>query len=111
MSSTPGRIAARNIAGKSTDIHSVPIFWTVLCGKSLRYTGKHQTWHRQTGRLALVSAFVYQIDWCITSLVNSFLNVCLTKLVLVNRFGTPVLMFCLLIEMAGIECNFFLHHR
>lgn len=39
MAHQQGRIAGLNIAGKATDIHSVPFFWTVVCGKSLRYTG------------------------------------------------------------------------
>ena len=34
-----GRIAGLNIAGKATDVHSVPYFWTVQYGKSIRYTG------------------------------------------------------------------------
>jgi len=32
-------VAALNLVGKVTDIKSVPFFWTVVCGKSLRYTG------------------------------------------------------------------------
>lgn len=35
-----GRVCALNIAGKKTEIRSVPFFWTALFGKSLRYTGK-----------------------------------------------------------------------
>jgi NADPH-dependent 2,4-dienoyl-CoA reductase/sulfur reductase-like enzyme len=39
MAHQHGRICALNIAGKKTPIHSVPFFWTMLCGKGLRYTG------------------------------------------------------------------------
>ncbi|KAK7488221.1 hypothetical protein BaRGS_00020528 [Batillaria attramentaria] len=34
-----GRVAALNMLGKKVDVHSVPYFWTVMYGKSLRYTG------------------------------------------------------------------------
>ena len=34
-----GRVAARNIAGKEEAFNSIPYFWTVLFGKSLRYCG------------------------------------------------------------------------
>ena len=34
-----GRIAALNMLGRDIEIHSVPFFWTVLFGKSLRYAG------------------------------------------------------------------------
>lgn len=34
-----GKIAGLNMAGKSEQINSVPYFWTVIFGKSLRYTG------------------------------------------------------------------------
>ncbi|XP_053986033.1 apoptosis-inducing factor 3 isoform X2 [Hylaeus volcanicus] len=34
-----GKIAALNICAKSTELNSVPYFWTTLFGKSYRYTG------------------------------------------------------------------------
>ncbi|XP_053363565.1 apoptosis inducing factor mitochondria associated 4 [Clarias gariepinus] len=34
-----GRVAALNMLKKQTKLHSVPYFWTVLLGKSIRYTG------------------------------------------------------------------------
>ncbi|XP_062872857.1 apoptosis inducing factor mitochondria associated 4 [Trichomycterus rosablanca] len=34
-----GRVAALNMLKKQTELHSVPYFWTVLLGKSIRYTG------------------------------------------------------------------------
>ena len=34
-----GRIAALNMVGKPTEVKSVPFFWTVQFGKSIRYTG------------------------------------------------------------------------
>lgn len=34
-----GHTAALNMVGKQTEIRSVPFFWTVLYGKSFRYTG------------------------------------------------------------------------
>uniref|UniRef100_A0A8B9GWE8 Apoptosis inducing factor mitochondria associated 4 n=1 Tax=Astyanax mexicanus TaxID=7994 RepID=A0A8B9GWE8_ASTMX len=34
-----GRVAALNMLKKQTEINSVPYFWTVLLGKSIRYTG------------------------------------------------------------------------
>lgn len=37
---TPGRVAALNMLNKPTAIESVPFFWTVLAGKSIRYTGR-----------------------------------------------------------------------
>jgi len=39
MAHQHGRIAGLNIAGKPTDINSVPYFWTVQYGKSIRYSG------------------------------------------------------------------------
>lgn len=39
MSFVPGRVAALNMLKKSTKIESVPFFWTVLLGKSIRYAG------------------------------------------------------------------------
>lgn len=40
LSFTSGRVAALNMLKKPTKIESVPFFWTVLLGKSIRYTGK-----------------------------------------------------------------------
>uniref|UniRef100_A0AAR2KKS7 Rieske domain-containing protein n=1 Tax=Pygocentrus nattereri TaxID=42514 RepID=A0AAR2KKS7_PYGNA len=34
-----GRVAALNMLNKQTELNSVPFFWTVLLGKSIRYTG------------------------------------------------------------------------
>lgn len=34
-----GHIAGKNMAGKSTELKVVPYFWTVLFGKSFRYSG------------------------------------------------------------------------
>uniref|UniRef100_A0A182N6V4 Rieske domain-containing protein n=1 Tax=Anopheles dirus TaxID=7168 RepID=A0A182N6V4_9DIPT len=34
-----GRVAALNMAGKATPLAAVPFFWTVLFGKSFRYSG------------------------------------------------------------------------
>ncbi|KAM9800860.1 apoptosis inducing factor mitochondria associated 4 [Neosynchiropus ocellatus] len=39
MSQAHGRVAALNMLKKPTEINSVPFFWTVLLGKSIRYTG------------------------------------------------------------------------
>lgn len=39
MSQAHGRVAALNMLNKPTTIESVPFFWTVLLGKSIRYTG------------------------------------------------------------------------
>uniref|UniRef100_A0A7N8YEC9 Apoptosis inducing factor mitochondria associated 4 n=1 Tax=Mastacembelus armatus TaxID=205130 RepID=A0A7N8YEC9_9TELE len=39
MSQAQGRVAALNMLKKPTKIESVPFFWTVLLGKSIRYTG------------------------------------------------------------------------
>ncbi|XP_019944120.2 apoptosis inducing factor mitochondria associated 4 [Paralichthys olivaceus] len=39
MSQAHGRVAALNMLRKPTEIESVPFFWTVLLGKSIRYTG------------------------------------------------------------------------
>lgn len=36
---TAGRVAALNMLKKPTKIESVPFFWTVLLGKSIRYAG------------------------------------------------------------------------
>ena len=35
-----GRIAARNMLGKAEPFNSIPYFWTVQYGKSLRYCGE-----------------------------------------------------------------------
>lgn len=35
-----GKVAALNMLEKATKIESVPFFWTVLLGKSIRYTGR-----------------------------------------------------------------------
>ncbi|KAK1900221.1 Apoptosis-inducing factor 3 [Dissostichus eleginoides] len=39
MSQAQGRVAALNMLKKQTKCESVPFFWTVLLGKSIRYTG------------------------------------------------------------------------
>lgn len=39
MSQAQGRVAALNMLNKPTTCESVPFFWTVLLGKSIRYTG------------------------------------------------------------------------
>ncbi|XP_059187276.1 apoptosis inducing factor mitochondria associated 4 [Centropristis striata] len=39
MSQAQGRVAALNMLQKPTTCESVPFFWTVLLGKSIRYTG------------------------------------------------------------------------
>ncbi|XP_025093063.1 apoptosis-inducing factor 3-like isoform X2 [Pomacea canaliculata] len=39
MAHQHGRIAALNMLNKKVEIHSVPFFWTVMYGKSVRYTG------------------------------------------------------------------------
>ncbi|XP_050934833.1 LOW QUALITY PROTEIN: apoptosis inducing factor mitochondria associated 4 [Lates calcarifer] len=39
MSQAQGRVAALNMLNKPTKLESVPFFWTVLLGKSVRYTG------------------------------------------------------------------------
>ncbi|CAL1545244.1 unnamed protein product [Lymnaea stagnalis] len=39
MAHQHGKIAGLSIAGKAQDIRSVPYFWTVQFGKSIRYTG------------------------------------------------------------------------
>lgn len=38
-----GHTAALNMTGQNVPVKSVPFFWTVLYGKSLRYTGKTLT--------------------------------------------------------------------
>ena len=43
-----GRVAAKNMLGKNQPFDSIPFFWTVLYGKSLRYCGEIQLVHRQT---------------------------------------------------------------
>ncbi|XP_068187648.1 apoptosis-inducing factor 3-like [Antennarius striatus] len=39
MAQAHGRIAALNMLGKPTELNSVPFYWTVLLGKTIRYTG------------------------------------------------------------------------
>ena len=39
-----GRVAARNMMGKQEDFSSIPYFWTVQYGKSLRYCGHALSW-------------------------------------------------------------------
>jgi NADPH-dependent 2,4-dienoyl-CoA reductase/sulfur reductase-like enzyme/nitrite reductase/ring-hydroxylating ferredoxin subunit len=39
MACKHGEIAGTNMAGKEREVQSVPFFWTVILGKSLRYTG------------------------------------------------------------------------
>lgn len=34
-----GRVAAKNMVGKSTEYNTIPFFWTAVFGKSLRYVG------------------------------------------------------------------------
>merc|ERR1719319_233671 len=40
-----GRVAARNMMGLDTKAHTVPFFWTVQFGKSLRYAGYGLGWN------------------------------------------------------------------
>ncbi|XP_037604283.1 apoptosis-inducing factor 3 [Sebastes umbrosus] len=39
MAQAHGRIAALNMLGKATELSSVPFYWTVLLGKTIRYAG------------------------------------------------------------------------
>ncbi|KAM3601944.1 uncharacterized protein V6R79_021782 [Siganus canaliculatus] len=39
MAQAHGRIAALNMLNKQTELRSVPFYWTVLLGKTIRYTG------------------------------------------------------------------------
>uniref|UniRef100_A0A1A7WW18 Rieske domain-containing protein n=2 Tax=Iconisemion striatum TaxID=60296 RepID=A0A1A7WW18_9TELE len=39
MSHSHGKVAALNMLKKTTNMESVPFFWTALAGKSIRYTG------------------------------------------------------------------------
>jgi NADPH-dependent 2,4-dienoyl-CoA reductase/sulfur reductase-like enzyme/nitrite reductase/ring-hydroxylating ferredoxin subunit len=39
-----GRIVAHNMAGKKTAYESIPFFWTVQAGITLRYVGHAKTW-------------------------------------------------------------------
>jgi NADPH-dependent 2,4-dienoyl-CoA reductase/sulfur reductase-like enzyme len=39
-----GRVAARNMGGREETYSSIPFFWTVLFGKSLRYCGHALSW-------------------------------------------------------------------
>ncbi|XP_034744994.1 apoptosis-inducing factor 3 [Etheostoma cragini] len=39
MAQAHGRIAALNMLGKPTELSSVPFYWTVLLGKTIRYAG------------------------------------------------------------------------
>jgi len=41
---TIGRVAARNMMGKQESFCSIPYFWTVQYGKSLRYCGHALSW-------------------------------------------------------------------
>lgn len=34
-----GHLAAKNILGQNKPIHTVPFFWTMLFGRSVRYAG------------------------------------------------------------------------
>lgn len=42
MAHAQGRVAALNMLNKRTELKSVPFFWTVLLGKSIRYTGYNE---------------------------------------------------------------------
>ncbi|XP_055003884.1 apoptosis inducing factor mitochondria associated 4 [Boleophthalmus pectinirostris] len=42
MSHAHGRVAALNMLKKTTEMKSIPFFWTVLLGKSIRYTGYNE---------------------------------------------------------------------
>ena len=39
-----GRVAALNMMGEERDAHTVPFFWTVQFGLSLRYAGLRSGW-------------------------------------------------------------------
>jgi len=39
-----GSVAAHNIMGKKTEVHSVPFFWTTQYGKNIRYAGHALSW-------------------------------------------------------------------
>jgi hypothetical protein len=39
-----GRVAAKNMLGKEEAFNSIPYFWTVQYGKSLRYCGHALSW-------------------------------------------------------------------
>lgn len=42
MSHAHGRVAALSMLKKTTEIKTIPFFWTVLLGKSIRYTGYNE---------------------------------------------------------------------
>jgi NADPH-dependent 2,4-dienoyl-CoA reductase/sulfur reductase-like enzyme len=44
MAMYQGSVAAHNIMGKRTEVHSVPFFWTTQYGKSIRYAGHALRW-------------------------------------------------------------------
>ncbi|XP_047463481.1 apoptosis-inducing factor 3 isoform X2 [Mugil cephalus] len=39
MAQAHGRIAALNMLGKTTELNTIPFYWTVLLGKTIRYAG------------------------------------------------------------------------
>ncbi|KAL4647621.1 apoptosis-inducing factor 3-like [Arapaima gigas] len=41
LAQTQGRVAALNMLNKPTEMNSVPFYWTVLAGKSIRYADKY----------------------------------------------------------------------
>ena len=57
-----GRLAGLNMAGKKEEINSVPYFWTVIFGKSLRYTGNFPLAVSVLNILALVTNLMHEVN-------------------------------------------------
>lgn len=52
-----GRIVALNMLNKTTELNSVPFYWTVLVGKTIRYTGECSHTHLTENLKASMTAF------------------------------------------------------
>ena len=61
-----GSVAGRTAAGKDAEVNTVPFFWTMQYGKSIRYTGEWEGGARasggETARGADRTVVVHELD-------------------------------------------------
>lgn len=70
VSTMPGRIAALNMLNKLTELSSVPFYWTVLLGKTIRYAGGHTHKHACLQYVCLRLCILFEPHTAVCSLYS-----------------------------------------
>lgn len=69
-----GRIAALNMLNKPTELSTVPFYWTVLLGKTIRYAGGHLPLHTHTHKYLFVCIWVHHSLIALRSHMTEFVT-------------------------------------